>query len=213
VQTTQGGFRFLNNAFTWTPTGSTSSIPVELHQQGRLNALGAELNAPYNHRVGVRSDVVWKSMGLSAVDVTKPTVPVTLGSLDLKGWAMYAEGFYWLLGDDTIVGPLQGIQPLRRLKKFVVTPPRRGIMLAFRFGYLNEDITQAAALAALSMPDPMVGTTKVWVEELGINYWISKRFRATFNYVVNHFGGNTSFVNGLNNTYENEFLFRLGIEL
>ena len=39
------------------------------------------------------------------------------------------------------------------------------------------------------MPDsPALGKTIVDSGELGVNYWHSKRFRATFNYVVNHFG-------------------------
>jgi hypothetical protein len=49
--------------------------------------------------------------------------------------------------------------------------------------------------------------------ELGANYWVSKRFRATFNYVLNHFGGDTTFIKGLKSNNEQEFLFRLGIAL
>jgi len=47
--------------------------------------------------------------------------------------------------------------------------------------------------------------------ELGVNYWHSKRYRATFNYVVNHFGGDTPFITGLPSAYEQEFLFRLAV--
>ena len=50
--------------------------------------------------------------------------------------------------------------------------------------------------------------------ELGVNYWRSKRFRATANYILNHFDGDTPFITGLKgNKTEHEFAFRLGIAL
>ena len=44
----------------------------------------------------------------------------------------------------------------------------------------------------------------------------SKRFRATFNYVLNHFDrgtGATAFLAALPSAYEQEFLFRLAVAL
>ena len=56
--------------------------------------------------------------------------------------------------------------------------------------------------------------------ELGVNYWHSKRFRATFNYVLNMFDGDASaFAKDLKTTKlggndsEHEFMLRLGIAL
>ncbi len=49
-----------------------------------------------------------------------------------------------------------------------------------------------------------------------MNYWHSKRFRATFNYVVNHFGqgsGASGIPTNLASPWEQEFLFRLAIAL
>jgi hypothetical protein len=60
------------------------------------------------------------------------------------------------------------------------------------------------------------GKTIVDSAELGANYWHSKRFRATFNYVLNHFGqgGDASgIVKGLGSPWEQEFLFRIAVAL
>jgi hypothetical protein len=65
----------------------------------------------------------------------------------------------------------------------------------------------------LMLPSSAIGQTKVASWELGLNYWISKRFRATANYVLNHFGGDTSFINNLKSKNEQEFAFRLAIAL
>jgi hypothetical protein len=86
-------------------------------------------------------------------------------------------------------------------------------MLALKFGYLNEDITNEADTQSLGLMDAAVGNTRVYAYELGVNYWHSKRFRATFNYILNHFAGDTTFITGLKSKYENEFLFRLAIAL
>ena len=67
------------------------------------------------------------------------------------------------------------------------------------------------------MPDaPALGKTIVDSGELGVNYWHSKRFRATFNYVVNHFGRGatpTAPLKSLTSPWEQEFLFRLAVAL
>jgi predicted porin len=63
------------------------------------------------------------------------------------------------------------------------------------------------------LPSSAIGTTKVTSWELGVNYWRSKRFRATFNYILNHFDGDTSLIKGLKSKNEHEFAVRLGIAL
>ena len=100
-----------------------------------------------------------------------------------------------------------------RLKKFGVKPPEHGVMVAARLDYLDEEISEEADAAALMLNSPVVGKTKVTSLVLGINYWHSKRFRATFNYGFNHFSGTTAFINGLPGKNEQEFLFRLAIAL
>jgi hypothetical protein len=126
---------------------------------------------------------------------------------------MYGQLWFWILGDDRIIGDVQGIQPYPRYKKFGIKPPQQGVMLTTRLEYLSEKLEQDADAAALMLSSPAIGMTKVTSWELGVNYWRSKRFRATFNYVLNHFGGDTSFIKGLKSKNEQEFLFRLGIAL
>ena len=61
------------------------------------------------------------------------------------------------------------------------------------------------------------GETKVTSWQLGVTYWMSKRFRAMGNYTINHFGGDTSLVTGMGalakDKNEQEFSFRLAIAL
>jgi len=211
TQTTQDGFAFWSPSWTW-KTGSTST-PMQLRQQGRLNEFALELNVPVAHKYGIRSEYVWKHQPLSAENVTNPATSVILGGVNLKGWSMYAEAWFWALGDDRIIGDQQGIEPYTRWKKFGVRPPQDGVMLAFRFEYLTEDTTEESDAAMLMFGDPEIGTTKVWVYEFGVNYWHSKRFRATFNYDFNHFAGNAPAITMLPSNDVQEFSFRLAIAL
>ena len=129
---------------------------------------------------------------------------------------MYGELWYWAIGDDLIIGDQQGLEPFPRYKRFGVKPPQNGLMLAFRFEYLNEDVTEDADVAALALGNRAVGKTRLTSYELGINYWRSKRFRASFNYVFNHFNQGadaTPFLATLPSPSEHEFLFRLAIAL
>jgi phosphate-selective porin len=211
TQTTQAGFPFLSPSWNWV-NGSTTT-PTQLHQFGRLNAFAIELNAPFDHKYGVRYEFVWKHQPLSATNVSNMTSPVVLGGVNLKGYSMYGELFFWALGDDRIIGDVQGIQPFTRFKKFGVKPPQHGLMLAFRIEYLNETISEESDAAALNLGSPVVGQTKVMVYELGVNYWHSKRFRATFNYLFNHMSGDTPQIKKLKDQDEQEFLLRLAIAL
>jgi hypothetical protein len=207
AQTTQGGFTFFKPSW---PSGMAKT-PYELHQSGILNAWAAELDAPIAHKFGVRGELVHKKQELASNNVTSPAGQLPGGRATLRGTSGYAELWYWAVGDDKIIGPA-GLQLPPRLKKFGTTAPRSGLMLAARFEYLDESVTEAPQTAALNLGDPEApGHTKVTSFEFGANYWYSKRFRATFNYVFNHFGGNAGFVTALKD--EHEFLFRLGIAL
>ncbi len=94
---------------------------------------------------------------------------------------------------------------------------QNGLMVAARYEHLDENVTGDAdrrhrrAGRARRSGRPIVDSG-----ELGVNYWHSKRFRATFNYVVNHFGQGSD-ANGtltaLTSPWEQEFLFRLAIAL
>jgi phosphate-selective porin len=216
-QTTQGGFTFLSfSQFTTSMTSGMPNTPVQLRQSGRLKAFAGEINAPIAHKYGLRYELVWKESPLAAESIAANGTGTSLGGAKLRGYSMYGELSYWAIGDDTIIGDQQGLEPFPRFKKFGVSPPRNGLMLALRVEYLNEDVTEDADTAALSLGSPAVGKTKVTSYQLGVNYWRSKRFRATFNYVLNHFDrgtGATPFLAALPSAYEQEFLFRLAIAL
>jgi hypothetical protein len=102
---------------------------------------------------------------------------------------------------------------LPRFTKFGVRRIQNGLVLLLRYEHLDETVSEDATAAALNLGNKAIGQTKVDSGELGVNYWHSKRFRATFNYVVNHFGGTTPFITTLPSAYEQEFLFRLAIAL
>jgi len=216
-QTTQGGFTFLSfSQFTTSMTAGMPNIPVQLRQNGRLKAFAGELNVPVAHRYGLRYEFVWKENPLSEDQIAANGTGMSLGSANLKGYSMYGELWYWVLGDDKIIGDQQGLEPYTRFKKFGVSAPRNGLMLAARFEYLNEDVTEDATAAVFTLGNPAIGKTKLTSYELGVNYWRSKRFRATFNYVLNHFDrgtGATAFLAALPSAYEQEFLFRLAVAL
>jgi hypothetical protein len=62
------------------------------------------------------------------------------------------------------------------------------------------------------------GNRRVNAYELGANYWYSKRYRATFNYVLNTFSGDAGGLKSLQTTLgghksDHEFLFRLAVAL
>jgi phosphate-selective porin len=210
AQATQSGYTFLDTKVAW--KDAAIKTPVELHQQGRLNAFALELNAPIDHKLGVRFELVHKKQPLSVVDVTAATKPAILGGAELKGTSWYAEAWYWAMGDDRIIGE-PGMQLPSRLKKFGVKAPQRGLMLAARLEMLDEDVTLETDAAALGVKSGSFGKTKLTSMTLGANYWISKRFRTTVNYVLNHFGGDTSFAAGLASKNEQELLLHLGIAL
>jgi hypothetical protein len=210
-QTTQAGYTFLSTRWNNAAMGTTAASTYELHQDRRLQAVAAEVNAPVAHKVGVRWELVWKRQPFTVNDVTGGRAPTPLGDGGkLQGWSTYGEAWYWVMGDDRIVGD-PGLQLPTRFKKFGVKPPQPGLMLVARLNYLDETVTNYAGTSALAGSANVAGQTKVTTLELGANYWHSRRFRATFNYVFNHFGGDNVNVMKLRN--EHEFLFRLAIAL
>ena len=154
-----------------------------------------------------------KKQPLSVVDVTAAAKPAILGGLNLEGTSWYGEAWFWAMGDDRIIGE-PGMQMPTRLKKFAVKPPQHGLMFAARLDMLNEDLTEESDAAAIPMlKSSAVGKTKLTALALGANYWISKRFRTTFNYVLNHIDGDTSLVKSLASKNVHEFLFGFAVAL
>ena len=85
-----------------------------------------------------------------------------------------------------------------------------------RITYLGTEQVKHSNKTSMQAMPLKTGKTIVDSGELGVNYWHSKRFRATFNYVVNHFGQGSdanATLNALASPWEQEFLFRLAIAL
>jgi hypothetical protein len=215
-QTTQAGFTFLNfGQFTTTYNG-TANTAMQLRQVGRLNAAAGEINAPIDHKYGVRGEFVWRHSPLSQETIASNGAGTIVRAADLEGYSFYGEAWAWLLGDDRIIGDQQGLEPFLRYKKFGVRPIQNGLMVAVRYEHLDENVTAEATTATIVPDAPALGKTIVDSGELGVNYWHSKRFRATFNYVVNHFGQGSdanATLHALTSPWEQEFLFRLAIAL
>jgi phosphate-selective porin len=212
AQTTEGGFTFLSFS-PYNASVSGAKTPVQLRQVGLLRAYAGEVNVPVAHRAGVRAEIVWKHLNLSEENVTNPAAPTVLGGAYLEGWSAYGELWFWILGDDRIIGDQQGVEPFTRFRGFKPSPIRDGLMLALRAERLVEHLRLESDADALNLGDTAVGTTQVTSFALGLNYWHSKRFRATVNLVRNRFDGNTAQIRNLASPTENELLFRLAIAL
>jgi phosphate-selective porin OprO and OprP len=222
-QTTAGGFVFLPTAL---PTIGTEASALSLNQVGRQKSYALEVNAPIMHKFGVRWEFVHKDQPLSALDTSMKN-SIDAG-LHLKGYSTYFEAWGWVLGDDRIVGE-PGMQMPTRLKKFGVKPPQQGVQIVTRLELLDEKLTAdspAGGIGSLKTGSVLgLNETKVTSWQLGVTYWMSKRFRAMANYTINHFGGDASYVSGdglsganLTKTLdgaknEQEFSLRLAIAL
>jgi phosphate-selective porin len=215
-QTTQGGFTFLSfSPFTTTYNGAANTA-MQLRQVGRMNAAAGEINVPINHKYGLRGEFVWKHSPLSLETIASSGAGTIVEGVELTGYSFYTEGWIWLMGDDRIIGDQQGLEPFLRWKKFGVRPIERGLMVAARYEHLDENVTVDTSTVTTVPPASAVGKTVVDSGELGVNYWHSKRFRATFNYVANHFGqgsGANGTLKNLASPWEQEFLFRLAVAL
>ena len=204
-QSTAGGYTILSTGLP--KIGADSA---QINQQGRHQTWALEVNAPIDHKFGVRWELVHKDQPLSAYDTTLAP-PQIAAAMHLKGYSTYFEAWGWLMGDDRIIGE-PGMQMPSRVKKFGVKPPQHGLMVAARLELLDEKLTAddpAGALTGLKVGG--LGETKLTAFTLGANYWISKRFRTSFNWTLNHFGGDTSNVKVLKD--EQELSFRLAIAL
>jgi Phosphate-selective porin O and P len=208
AQTTSGGLAFASFE-PYTATVGSTATRTQLRQVGLMKAAAVELNAPVAHRYGVRGELVWRESLLSEEDVTDASKPVILGGAGLHGWAGYGEIWYWVLGDDGVLGEHQGLRPLVRSP----SPRGDGLMLALRASHLDEELWQETDAALLNLRDAAVGITQVTSVELGLNYWVAGRFHATCSYALNHFSGTTRQITTFKSPTEQELLLRLGIAL
>ncbi len=217
--TTQGGFAFSDGKGTSTASATTAAKPLELHQREELRAFAIELDVPVLHRYGLRFEYVYKRQDLDIDDVSAAAMGklTPLSNAQLRGFSAYGELWWWAIGDDTIIGR-PGLQLPPRWKAFGVEPPKHGLMFAMRVERLDAHITSSTPSGIPSVGrDSTLGGTAVTSFELGANYWYSKRFRATLNYVHNRFDGGSQ---GVKNAIaknagagEDELLARVAIAL
>jgi hypothetical protein len=212
-QATQEGFELASfdpySAFL----GGAGTTPIQLRQVGLLRAFAGELNAPVAHRFGLRAEVVWRHSPLSEENIGNPAAPVIIGGANLIGWSTYGELWMWALGDDRIIGDQQGLEPFKRYRGATDTAVRNGLMVALRLEHLDEEVTHESDAAAVNLGNPALGKTKVTSVQLGINYWRSRRFRASLNYGFHHLDGTTAWIGRLATSNVHEVAFRLGMAL
>lgn len=219
AQTTQANFKFFDPKFTG-PDGKT---PIEIHQYGHLNAEALELELPIAHKLGARVEYVHKQQDIAEDDVTNTAADkmVQLSTGTFKADSVYGEIYAWALGDDRIL-PEPALQLPTRLKGFKESHLRHGLMFAARIDYLNESIGNLSNNNANANPE--FGTTKVVAPEIGVNYWYSRRFRTSFNYVANILSGDAPKIGKLTaggdkpgplngHTTEHEYIFRMAVAL
>jgi hypothetical protein len=207
-QTTQGGFSFFSPKWNGAPAVMGGTGPAfELRPSGNLRAWGLEVNAPIGHRLGARLEWVKKQQRIATITTSGTPALVPMSGGNHKGWGLYGELWGWVLGDDTLIGT-PGLQlPPARLGKVGTKPLVHGLMLAARLDMICQGVEEDGAL---NTQNPLLGNTRLTALTLGANYWRSKRFRATFNWVLNRFSGDTAAIAKLPSRTEQEFLFRLG---
>jgi len=179
--TTQGGLAFFEPV-RWKATPSEAAN-LELRQDGDLRALAAEVHVPFDHRYGLRGEFIHKRQYLTTVDASKSAfAPVGRATCEATAW--YAQAWAWILGDDRIPGD-RALQLPPRWRGFTSKAPEHGLVVLAKVEHLEATVAPSTAPGL----NPVAGTTKVDAYELGINYWYSKRFRATINYVLNRLSG------------------------
>jgi hypothetical protein len=210
TQTTAGGLRFLNPR--WSIGRGDATTIVEMHQHGRMYAYAVELNAPLTPRLGLRAEYVYKHQQLAEDDIGAAAAGrlTILGNALVNGYAAYGDLWLWLIGDDRML-PAPGLQLPKRLTGVVDGIAPYGLMLALRGELMRQDVSSDTKTLA----NPNLATTRVMSFSAGLNYWYSRRFRFSTNYVVNIFGGTTENIKVLVATVpiEHEVLLRLAIAL
>lgn len=177
-----------------------------------MYAYAVELNAPLTPRLGLRAEYVFKHQQLGEDDITAAAAGrlTILGNALVNGYAAYGDLWLWLIGDDRML-PAPGLQLPKRLTGVVDGIAPYGLMLALRGELLRQDVSSDTKTLA----NPNLATTRVMSFSAGLNYWYSRRFRFSTNYVVNIFGGTTENIKVLvaNTPIEHEVLLRLAIAL
>ena len=97
-QTTQGGFTFLSFAQFTTTYNGTANTAVQMRQVGRMNAAAGEINAPIDHKYGVRWEFVWRHSPLSEETIASNGAGTIVRGADLRGYSIYGEALVLVAG-------------------------------------------------------------------------------------------------------------------
>jgi phosphate-selective porin len=209
TQTTPGGFVFFDPSWV---VGQVMPQTLELLESGRTLTLGAELNLPIGHQVGLRAEGFLKEQDLAEASLsTDGSAPSTMGRAKMHAVAAYGEAWVWLLGDDRQL-PRPGFELPTRLGRLAEPTAEHGVMVTARGEYLQEDLTSSNNLLA----DPNLATTRLVAATLGVNYWYGRRVRLTLDYVLTFFSGSTENVKATmatNGKSEQELLLLLAMGL
>jgi hypothetical protein len=208
-QKTAAGYDVMDRT-VWTMVGASRTL--ELRQDGRVDAVALELNAPFAHRFGARFEGIWKRQSLAIVDVGGER-PSRAGALTQSGFATYLEVWGWVLGDDRLLGPpaSPGLELPLRLRDFPPRSPGSGLMLAARVDFVDQDVKADSGATGLGVAS--LGNTKLTSMTLGASYWYSRRARLLLSYVLNHLDGSAPYVAGLDASIEHEILLRTALAL
>ena len=184
-----------------------------------MNAAAGEINVPIDHKYGVRDEFVWKHSPLSEETIAgngAGTIVRRRRSQGLLRCTARPGSGCWA----TIASSATSRAWSRSCatRSSACRPPQHGLMVAARYEHLDENVTERTRRRATDRcrTRRRSGRPRSTSWELGVNYWHSKRFRATFNYVLNHFGGEHASVTSTASDEplnEQEFLFRLAIAL
>jgi hypothetical protein len=211
-QTTQGGFAFLDSSVWWTGGAAT---PLSVREQGRLEAVALELDAPFARRFGARFEWIGKRQPLSVFDESDAAHPSIVAGLRLSGFATYAELWAWVLGDSGVLGApaAPGLGLPARLGDFAPAPPRGALMVAARVDYVDETVTTTGDATGGGLGLASVGATKLTALTAGASYWYTRRARVTVDYVFNHLAGTTPYIVGLDGPNVHELTLRVALAL
>jgi len=207
LQATPGGYPFLMPRWV---TGQPAST-LELLENGYVTAFGGELTLPFGNRFGIRGEGVYKQQKLGEVDAAPSVGPITpLGNATLKGFAAYADAWFWLAGDDRML-PVPGLQLPQRLDRRYRRSFEDGLQLAVRGEILKEDLISDQP----TLGNPTRATTRVISGTAGVNYWRGAFARISLNYVINMWSGTSETIKALRaqGMLEHEVLVRFATAL
>jgi hypothetical protein len=172
-------------AFTlWDPTYTDSQKRlIHVIPSGAQNQIGGELRVPMS-RAALQAEAYWvDNHTREAVDGYQLTNTERFGHVHGAGW--YVQLSCWPLGDAWIAPDPGMVRP--RTLDLHAPPERLKKGLELLMIVAGVDATYDGASRG-GIPDKKKPPANIRIYEYGFgaNYWVSRFFRATFNYIVYH---------------------------